>query len=200
MESNHYKRQGDQVNGLQIPDDLIEAFAQGDGAIFVGEELSIAGGLPGREQMKESLLQRMTDCPPDSSFEEVAGYYENRFGRVALIKLLHESMLPPNWGEPTIAHDAIAQLRSNKIILTTNYDKLLEQTLEKVRRPYNLIVNGYGEKFYSYNTLQLIKVYGDLMDVEFIVATSYDYDKYSSTHKGVIAIFGSLADSCGASS
>jgi len=52
---------------MNIPRELVEQFAKGNGAIFVGAGLSIGAGLPGWGDLVSRLAAEIEDCPTDVS-------------------------------------------------------------------------------------------------------------------------------------
>ena len=66
---------------MNIPEELIDQFSRGNGAIFVGAGLSIGAGLPGWGTLIEQLAKEPPSYPNSSSYPDIAQYYVNEFGR-----------------------------------------------------------------------------------------------------------------------
>jgi len=70
-----------------------------------------------------------------------------------------------------------------RVIFTTNYDELLEDTLKDVRIPFHRIVldKGIGS-WNEAEEVQLVKLHGSIDDEETIVITEDDYRTYFQNH------------------
>jgi hypothetical protein len=108
-----------------------------------GASFSASPAVPSGREVKE-LLARACDFPA-SAFEqsdvaEVASFFVQRLGREELDGLLHE-ILARKDSAPGPAHRLLAQAakESPLIILTTNYDTLMEQALDAVEARYDTV-------------------------------------------------------------
>ena len=124
---------------VDIPRELVEQFARGNGVIFVGAGLSMGAGLPGWS----SLLTPLADSirlPQDRRVDllKVAQYYENARGRQALIAHIQEQT-DTTGKKPTENHRRLARLGARTWV-TTNYDDLIEQTLREAGERFNVVV------------------------------------------------------------
>lgn len=89
--------------------------------------------------------------------------------------------------QPSILHEAIVQLGCNNYV-TTNYDKLLEKTLQKFGRMMQVISSKNLVELPMINRLDahdyVFKAHGDVDDIDSIIFTREDYAKlYSDTSK-----------------
>ena len=63
-------------------------------------------------------------------------------------------------------------------ICTTNFDFLLEYTLQETKRPHSIIVSEDRLPINTYEKTKLIKLHGDFKHPERMVATEHDYDTF----------------------
>ncbi len=165
---------------MNIPRELVEQFARGNGAIFVGAGLSIGTGLPGWGDLVCRLAAEIEGYPTDASYQDIAQYYANEHGPHRLVTRLREE-LDTFKLKPTSVHEALVRLPVNPIF-TTNYDDLLEQALRTAKRRFDLVVGSGDPGFWSSDRLQLVKLHGDLSQPKSIVITAEDYERYFDDH------------------
>ena len=108
-----------------------------------GASYSAQPPVPSGREVKE-LLARACDFP-SSEFEqsdvaEVASFFVQRLGREPLDNLLHETLVRNDF-VPGATHRLLADVArsSSLIILTTNYDTLMEQALQEVDARYDTV-------------------------------------------------------------
>jgi hypothetical protein len=173
-------------NSTKVPADLVEHFAKGNGALFVGAGLSKGAGLPDWAELISELGDELDDCPPSSDLRDLARYYEIEYGRNRLIERIrkHVDRLDV---KPTQVHRALASCTVG-VILTTNYDDLLEQALRAARRSYSVIIRNIDAGFWSAERLQLVKLHGDLAQPESVVITSRDYERYGLARRPIVRL------------
>ncbi|MBC8492166.1 MAG: SIR2 family protein [Chloroflexi bacterium] len=115
----------------------------GSGA-SLGERLSGEGWkdryLPTALELAE-YLARLTEFPPDESLEltKVAQYCNLVIGRDPLYRELHTI-----FGQDypmTSLHEFLAEVPTTLLIVTTNYDDLIEQAYRDKNRPFDLVVH-----------------------------------------------------------
>ncbi|HEY0969559.1 MAG TPA: SIR2 family protein [Gemmatimonadales bacterium] len=167
------------------PRELVEAFANENGTVFVGAGLSMGAGLPSWQQLIAPLLSEpeMRDCPPGTSPTAVAQYYENAFGRRLLLRRLREQ-LASGQAEPTVVHDTLLSLPGLTRIYTTNLDRLLETALDRRKMRYDRVWRD-GHVTSQDAPVQLVKVHGDIDDYETIVITAADYERFAKTRPAI---------------
>jgi hypothetical protein len=163
---------------MDIPHELVEQFARGNGVIFVGAGLSQGAGLPGWADLVRELAAELHDCPPVTDYREIAQYYENDNDRHRLVQKLRDQLDTLDV-HPTPVHQALAKFPVSAIF-TTNYDDLLEQALREAKRPFAPVVSNVDASFWSVDQLQLVKLHGDLSQPESIVITTQDYERFAT--------------------
>jgi NAD-dependent SIR2 family protein deacetylase len=133
------------------PDDVVptpgifDAWKSGRVVPFLGAGASIAGGLPTVATLIE-VLARKAQFPLsgfwDLDLAKVSSFYEMRIGRPALYDELRGMLAASQRAVPGPLHRFIASDtgRSAKLIMTTNYDTLIEQALAARGVPFDLLV------------------------------------------------------------
>lgn len=105
--------------------------------------------LPSNRELKE-LLARECDFPPTefeaSDIAEVAAFFVQRFGRRSLDELLDKTLGRIDY-TPSDTHRLLAESAKSTplIILTTNYDTLMEQALDELGLHYDVVAYMQGE-------------------------------------------------------
>ena len=161
-----------------IPRLLIEAIARGDAVLFVGAGLSMGAGLPGWGELLAPLADEI-GLPAERREDllQVAQDYENKRGRQPLNDHIREKT-DTTGIEPTDNHRRLAQL-GIRTWVTTNYDDLLEKTLDRVGQSFAKVVRDQNLPYTSSDQVTLIKLHGDRQDPDTIVITRRDYNTFS---------------------
>ena len=99
--------------------------------------------LPSAAELSE-LLATTTKYPSDdprerSDLAKVASYFAEISGRPMLRRQLRKH-LSVN-ATPGVLHEYLAKLPGERLIITTNYDTLLEQALRAADKPFHLVVH-----------------------------------------------------------
>jgi hypothetical protein len=121
----------------------------GAGASLVGRQgaeewTSTAAFLPRGAELSRLLAQKaafasVSDDPDDQTdLLKVAAYYEQSSGRDALRDELHGVLARPYLPGPL--HRLLASITGLRLIVTTNYDTLLERAFGEANRPYDLVI------------------------------------------------------------
>ncbi len=159
---------------ISIPIELIEQFERDNVLLFAGEGIN-RGRLPSLAELAEELAQRC-DYPPNEPliFSRVAGYYELVRDRNSLITFLRDQ-LGVEGLEPSQAHELIAQLEPQpQTIVTTCYDRLLEQALRQGSIPYVAVVGNEDVAFAEKRRTLLVWLWGVLDQPDSLVITEDD--------------------------
>lgn len=111
---------------MDIPRELVEQFARGNGVIFIGSGLSQGAGLPGWGELQQSFADELADlCDSplenvDRSLPSVARIYQAtmggpKHGRQALVARLRE-WLEQDGHAPAPLHLALVDLPLKRIV------------------------------------------------------------------------------------
>ncbi|HEX3131623.1 MAG TPA: SIR2 family protein, partial [Thermoanaerobaculia bacterium] len=173
----------------QIPDEsqLINQFARGNGSIFVGAGLSIGAGLPSWEELVEPLA-RQVNCPPSTSFLDIAQYYVNVNDQITLADHVRQALKKPGVG-PTEVHRELIKLPVPRIF-TTNLDNLLEDAFRERDLKFDTIVTDQDVALMDSGKKSIVKLHGDLAQPASWVLTSEHYENYFSQHPGIANLLG----------
>lgn len=160
---------------VSIPIELIEQFERDNVLLFVGEGVK-RGCLPSLAELAQELGQRC-DYPPGEplTFPRVAGYYELVRDRNSLITFLRDRLGVESL-QPSQAHELIAQLESRpQTIVTTCYDRLLEQALRQADIPYAAVVGNEDVAFAEERKTLLVWIWGVLDQPDSLIITEDDH-------------------------
>lgn len=139
------------MTGLEPPYRLIrKGLDSGDVIPFLGAGASlgaaVAGGespqvLPSGNELAEQLaLEANFPEGEEQTLASVAQYYEDvAAGRVALYEQLH-SVFTKEYA-PGRIHRYLAGLTGPLLVVTTNYDDLLERALREAGKPFDLVIH-----------------------------------------------------------
>ncbi len=160
-------------------------------ALLVGSGLSRAAGVPTGWEIVLDLIGKLAALEQQEPLPDPESWYRQRFGepasydtllerltstpaeRMALLRSYFEPNEEEREGElkrPTSAHRAVATLTRSgyfKLILTTNFDRLMERALEDEGIVPDVISSDdalKGSIPYAHSRCQLVKLHGDYRD------------------------------------
>ncbi len=171
-----------------VPIELAEQFGRGNGVIFVGAGLSRNAGLADWRQLVGDLKSEIPDCPDEASYLDIASYYELEFGRNRLVHRLREKLDTLHL-KPTVAHRTLCEIPVS-LIVTTNFDDLLEQTFRLEQRAFSTVTRSLDASFWSSDRTQIVKIHGDLAFPESIVITANDFERLEVDRAALIRLLG----------
>jgi hypothetical protein len=162
------------MTDLTIPKNLVEQLCKGNCVLFVGAGISMGqGGLPGGGQLAQELAQRCDYPGDDLALPRVAQYYAETIDKADLLQYVCQRIREAR-REPMATHQLIAALPL-KIIVSTNYDCLIERALEAAGRPFKVIVTDKQVGAWDEGAVNLLKIHGCVTQWESIVLTEDDY-------------------------
>lgn len=166
-----------------IPKPLLEDIVNDHCVPIIGAGFSRNANLPSKASMPlwkdlgEVFAQDMGDDFPFTGPIDAISAYEHEFGRVKLVEKLND-LLHVEEAKPGLAHEAFCKLPF-QVVVTTNFDCLLEKTYDSVPRYCHTII---GEEELSINppsrAVSLLKFHGDLHHPERLIVTEKDYDTF----------------------
>lgn len=159
--------------------------------LLLGAGASIPSGAPSGSALARQLSELMSPSPTSQDLSEVAGIFENRLGRRALVEAVRLKLinLQPTGG--LLALPSFAW----RAIYSTNFDNLVEQSFTASDRPLEVIRSNYDFSAGDPSTSRLFKIHGCMtQDVSYgdkarMVLTEQDYDDYENYRQ---ALFNSL--------
>lgn len=167
---------------MQIPIELIEQLDRGNCVLFAGAGISVGThgqrGLPSCGDLALALARRCGYTGSDLSLPRVAQYYELEKGRPALVEFITDRIIDPQIA-PLFAHKLITQLPF-RVVITTNWDRLLERAYEGASKPYRLVVRNEEISYLAPDKITLIKIHGSIEQPDTLVITEDDYFDFFS--------------------
>jgi thiamin-phosphate kinase len=167
------------MSDVIVPAMLIDEIKHGNCVLFVGAGLSRGSGLPGWDELVQPLANEI-NVPEGTDLLKAMQFYENKRGRRALISRILEAT-DTTHTVPSRNHHLLAQLPID-IWVTTNFDNLLERTLEAAQRRRRVVVYDQDLPYTSADHVTLIKMHGDQGRADSIVVTESDYATYFKKH------------------
>lgn len=164
-------------------------------AVLLGSGVSTGAGLPTGWQVVKQLVTRAAVAldpaatPPSTDLEVEQWWAQHGTGELGYSSVLEalaptsagrqallESFFEPNREElepigPSPAHKAVARLVARgtiRVIITTNFDRLMEQALQEEKIPHQVISRPEavaGMKPLAHSRATVIKLHGDYMDL-----------------------------------
>jgi O-acetyl-ADP-ribose deacetylase (regulator of RNase III) len=159
--------------------ELIDALRKRECVVFAGAGLSQGAGLPSWSEFIRHLAEDL-GAPHAAELEyflDVAQWYIEEKGEKRLVEQIRRHF-GPGLVRPTMPHYLLASLPV-RVVVTTNYDDLLEQTLDALRRYPMMIAEeqdvartGHGEG------VSVVKLHGDAATGRRFVLSRDDFDRF----------------------
>ncbi|MFN7240332.1 MAG: SIR2 family protein, partial [Chitinophagales bacterium] len=146
--------------------------------VFAGAGISVDAGVPKWSELINAMKKEINVSKNETDYLKIAQFYYNERQQKEYIDKVR-SVLNHKKVQSNEIHEVIFKLNPNGI-LTTNYDDLLDQVIEKEALPYSIVTRDKDFP-YAINNNLLVKVHGDLNNTD-IVLKEDDYLNYSSTH------------------
>lgn len=169
-----------------IPKTLLDDFAESRVVPMVGAGFSKNAILPRGCSMPDwnQLGNMISKYIPDYEFTnaiDALSLFETQFSRAKLVELLSDAVHLHDV-EPGDAHRAFCDLFFDTIC-TTNFDFLLEHTLQESHRPHSVIVSEDRLSINTREKTKVIKLHGDFNHPERMVITEGDFDLFLEKNK-----------------
>jgi SIR2-like domain len=158
---------------------LADLLRSGSCVVFVGAGLSCLAGLPDWGGVIDEMVGKLELECTDEDFPTIAQAFEARFGRRALEDTLTERTNTDSV-IPSAAHQLLLALGA-RIWVTTNFDNLLERTLELAGLPGCRVMLDRDVPGLSQRQHVVIKIHGDCSTPETLVFTKSDF--YTCQHR-----------------
>lgn len=169
-----------------IPKTLQEDFVDNRVIPFIGAGFSKNGIVPDGTSIPEwdELGKRIATYIPNYSFTnaiDALSLFESEYSRTKLIEILAKE-LKINQIKAGKTHRAFCDLYFDTIC-TTNFDFLIEQTLNEKSIPFSTIVSEDRLPISTHEKTKLVKLHGDFNHPERMVITENDYDNFIDKNK-----------------
>lgn len=147
--------------------------------LWVGAGASAAAGFPALGQMEKILRKRLPGVDADAY--HLVDAYVDEYSKADLARLLQEHLGAPRPYAPI--HEAIARLAGAQVfphLLTTNYDRLLENALADREIPF--VAQSLQDNYVlqAMDQVQVLKMHGDLGDWMTVVLTAYSFRAFET--------------------
>lgn len=167
---------------MKIPKPLLDDITMGKCLPFIGAGFSLNCRTPAGLKMPDwrglaETWANEADIDPKLPPLQIASLYEHRFGRVQLIESIRRA-LHVDEIEPGDVHRNFASL-SFETVYTTNFDLLLENAYQEIKKPFRSLVGEHQMPFHGGPlTTSIVKMHGDLRHEEHIIVTEEDFNRY----------------------
>ncbi|MCX7853055.1 MAG: SIR2 family protein [Caldilineales bacterium] len=157
--------------------ELAALLVQDNAVLFVGAAWR-QEQRPLLQAIAEALAAAMDYRGTDRTLPAIARDFELERGRQALIQTVRE-VVERQTTALTPLHQVIADvvLPMSKVI-TTRFDRTLEQALERAGKPYVLIIRDTDLPFFDESKVTLIKMQGDITQPDSLVITEDDIEAF----------------------
>ncbi len=165
-----------------VPKTLIEVIRENRCLPIIGAGFSLNGKLsegktmPTWTQLAKMLAEKIktNETDPLLVFQE----FQEKTDRPTLIHTI-EKLLHKDEAKPGHVHRHLVKISDFDVIVTTNYDDLLESACKQEGRPVKVIVEKQQISLYgSDKELKIYKMHGDLDHPSELIITKKDYDDY----------------------
>jgi SIR2-like domain len=168
---------------VSLPRPLLDALVEDRVVPLIGAGFSrngdIAAGrtMPTWDELGELLEAEVSYLPPRADPIEVISAYVAEHGRQALVARLRRA-LNDGFVSPGLSHRAFAELPFD-VVVTTNFDPLLEDAYRELRRPMRVLVReDQLASLVPRSAVSVVKAHGDYDNEPVLIATERDYDEF----------------------
>lgn len=161
-------------------DCVAEQMKQGYVSVFTGAGLSIESGYVDWKRLLEPIRKQMR-LDANMDLTELAQYYKNQYGRQGLNDVVFNE-----FAKMPKSNDNVSWLAKLPIkeFWTTNYDDVLERTIEKQGRLVETIINQESFKYHDPQRDAVVyKMHGDKKYPDDVVLTREDYQRYDESRQ-----------------
>lgn len=150
-------------------------------SLFLGAGGSCDAGYPTWSNLFEPLAKELkTTIDESTDFYQLAQYYANTFGKTELRKKINNYINRNKFESPLL--DELMDVGFTSI-WTTNFDNTIELNYQKRNILTNKVFQDADLSNVELNKrVNIFKLNGDITNLEGIIATQSDYEKYTDTH------------------
>ncbi|MGB8646998.1 MAG: SIR2 family protein [Anaerolineae bacterium] len=167
-----------QTRPARLPPLLADALEYHTLALFIGSDLpSSVTGLPSRTELARDLARRY-GLDESLSLADVAQRVSRAGNRYDLSSFLMRALDIAGKSPQPFHRAVVAAVKRYdiKTIITTAYDLLLERAFQQADAPLNVVVRDANLSFLDPARPALIKLYGDVQQVDSLVVTDQDHN------------------------
>ena len=161
---------------------IVESIKKSNCVFFIGAGISASCGLPSGNDLSKIIAKEL-DIPIKSrNLPEIAEFYETEFNKHDLVELLRKNIEIDIPDEKLTVYKIIKRLPIN-IILTTNYDSLLQN----LSNDYIVINRNSAIWKIDDRSKNIIKIHGDLDFTDDLIITESDFFKYEDRYPNILS-------------
>ena len=166
----------------QALNNIAQRIIDNECSLFVGAGLSLNSNLPSWHQLLKPCADELgIKIESNSNLLSLAQFYANNKSESELKRIVNEQI--DSLAKTTPQHSALVSA-GFKSIWTTNYDQLIEQSLQKANIAYNTITSDYDLATVLYEgRTNVYKINGDIGKRDTMVLTQSDIERYERTHQ-----------------
>lgn len=157
-------------------------------SLFLGAGGSCVAGYPTWADLFSPLAKELgTPIDETTDYYRLAQYYSNNFGSAELRKRINDRINRNNYKSPLL--EELIQVGFTNV-WTTNFDNAIEINYQKRGILANKVFQDSDFSNIDINKrINVFKMNGDITNLEGIVATQGDYEKYGDTHQVMMMFF-----------
>lgn len=157
-------------------------------SLFVGAGASADVGYPSWYSLFKPFAKELgTPLDESTNYYRLAQYYSNKFGQAELRKRINDTINKNDFHSSLI--DELISIGFTNI-WTTNFDNVLELNYKNRNILINKVFKDADLSNVELNKrINIYKMNGDITNLEGIVATQSDYEKYSDSHRMMLMFF-----------
>ncbi len=167
-----------------------EALEDGRAAVFAGAGLSVGAGFVDWKGLLSNIAEELgIHIREYTNLVDLAQYYVNMTRNTSELSRIILNSFPVS-AKPTYNHEILSSLPI-RAYWTTNFDKLIEKSLEKEGKicdvkslPSNLAISK------SHSDAIVYKMHGDIDNPDKTILTRDQFEAYEQTHKAFLESFG----------
>lgn len=157
-------------------------------SLFMGAGGSCDAGYPNWANLFSPVARDLgTPIDESTDYYRLAQYYSNNFGSAELRKRINERINKNNYKSPLL-EELIKIGFSN--VWTTNFDNAIEKNYQQQDILINKVFRDSDFSNIDFNKrINVFKMNGDVTNLEGIVATQSDYERYPDSHRVMLMFF-----------
>lgn len=157
-------------------------------SLFMGAGGSCDAGYPNWATLFLPVARDLgTPIDESTDYYRLAQYYSNNFGSAELRKRINERINKNNYKSPLLKE--LIQIGFSNV-WTTNFDNAIEKNYQQQNILINKVFRDSDFSHIDFNKrINVFKMNGDVTNLEGIVATQSDYERYADSHRIMLMFF-----------
>jgi len=162
---------------VEIPSELIDEIQRGNCVLFLGAGVSFDAGMPSSQQ----LIRALGYDPNTVSLPTAAQRFEDERGRTALGNVVKREFEVATRFVQLGSYPFIVNIpQLSSLIVTTNYDKLLEKAFEQEEKTPQVVCREPELPLMAGQPSTIVKLHGDIDQPDTLVITQGDYQRLAT--------------------